>query len=114
MSIFDDIKRDREAGTPGPWCIPPRPIFGDYCGSYVPTDWDGCGRLAVFHVTAGPKHAAPNARRISRAPQLERIALAAEALARLLSEPVRSDDGLYDFDQDSVDGALAAFREAAE
>lgn len=86
MNLIEKIKCDMVNGTPGPWTAPSKPVFGDYCGSYVPHDWDGNGRLAVFHVTAGPEHAAPNTRRIARVPDMEAALLAAEELADAVDE----------------------------
>jgi hypothetical protein len=35
-----------------------------------------------------------------------------KALVEVMANPVRSDDGLYDYEQDVVDEALAAIKEA--
>lgn len=115
MSMIEDIKRDREAGTPGPWTAPSKPVFGDYCGSYVPHDWDGMGRLAVFHVTAGPEHAAPNTRRIARVPDIEAALIAADDLANALDQErnmVCQDMGMQADCAARVDATLAAYRAA--
>jgi len=72
MSIFDDIRKDREAGTPGPWGL-----------SEAVHVWVMAGNLHVATIpraTDGDWSPA-NARRIARVPRLERIALAAEELA---------------------------------
>jgi len=39
---------------------------------------------------------------------------AAEALARLLANPIRADDGVYDYCCDAVDAALSAYRAATK
>jgi hypothetical protein len=110
MSIFDDIRKDREAGTPGEFKVdsyfmpdghPLRVAAPDENGVPSATiaecfaDWEGY-RLSW-------KNAEANARRIARVPRLERIALAAEELAEAVqrSEP-----------WEDIDDALAAFRAA--
>lgn len=75
-TIFDDIRRDAEAGTPGPWVIsdatPGRIIGAGAAVADTNIRFTGLldGEVGV------------NARRIARVPELERIALAAERLAK--------------------------------
>jgi len=83
MSIIDDIKNDRESGTPGPWVTP----YDDH-DCYVDTPGEShytfIGKnsaplaAAIVHSAfAEDKRLDANARRIARVPQLENIALAA-------------------------------------
>lgn len=79
MSILDQIKADREAGTPGEWHL-------DTTEGWSGREWqirsDTCGRdmgegfmgNAPYYPWQSDKIA--DARRIARVPQLERIALA--------------------------------------
>lgn len=110
MTIFDDIRKDREAGTPGEWLMG---YHGDvYTGEIrcaLDSDYDGAiaDWVGIF-----------DARRIARVPRLERIALAAEELAKraqavFISEYVNTKhiDAAKDY-YDSNMNALAAFRAA--
>lgn len=104
MTVFDDIRADREAGTPGGW-----EISTDVCGyetctihgiEKLPTE-DGLGQgwcyikgpRAINDEWYWPDEAAQsaNARRIARVPELEAIALAAEKMAEAL-EKIASDN----------------------
>ncbi|MDC0657078.1 hypothetical protein N6L27_03615 [Leisingera sp. SS27] len=140
MSIFDQIKADREAGTPGLWVneviygwgdtpcirvdgmeepfinfIRPKSYHPEYvttadgswvlsesrareAGNYVPT------KEHREQVAAAQD---ADARRIARVPQLERIALAAEELAKACE-----DRGGLSAERQGE--ALAAFREACK
>ena len=40
MGLIDDIKRDREAGTPGPWRIKDADSIGDRCINYFQEIWN--------------------------------------------------------------------------
>jgi hypothetical protein len=82
MSIFDDIKKDRETGTPG--------LFrtGDRHSDNSVYSQDGETLVANTHGSQRNfdrdqqlAEQDANARRIARVPQLEAIALAAEELA---------------------------------
>lgn len=71
MTLLDDIKRDREAGTPGPWL--------------VSDEWNVTG--LEYEVVAGSasvssdKESEANARRIAHVPDMEAALLAAEGCA---------------------------------
>jgi L-alanine-DL-glutamate epimerase-like enolase superfamily enzyme len=82
MSIFDQIKADRETGTDGPWRIHDCESMGERCINFYQEIWnDDTDILVTTEVTrAHNDGGAANMRRIARVPQLERIALAAEAL----------------------------------
>jgi hypothetical protein len=108
MSLIDDIKRDREAGTPGPWSV-------------VTTDGPDCRVLGGFDVFGqcvsgttwiNPNNdnvaAKANARRIARVPDMEAALIAAEELAQEL-------ETLHDAEfSGSLRRALAAYRKATE
>jgi hypothetical protein len=87
MSLIDDIQRDREGGTPGPWHAMRNSVLvygtvdtfsGRVLGTIATalpaeeTDFEG-------RIWSASGDEAINARRIARVPQLERIALAAHA-----------------------------------
>ena len=83
MTIFDDIRKDREAGTPGDWASykKGRLLRVEALGSYYEKGGSTC--VAGVHdigskggVGVGDKFA--NASRIARVPRLERIALEME------------------------------------
>lgn len=95
MSLIDDIRKDREAGTAGPWSVPhlARDDVRCTCG-YILAEYGGMGSIAEVSIAKqndfdwgdddGP--AAPvakaNARRIARVPQMEAALIAAEELAK--------------------------------
>lgn len=106
-SIFDQIKADREAGTPGDWSAIPMHISEDEPYVEAQEGW----RIANASSDV-------NARRIARVPQLERIALAAEGFAALAEDMMEDlvKHGGYTFEDDfkaELD-ALTAFREACK
>ena len=94
MSLIDDVKRDREAGTDGPWHC----HFGDEgakCNcQYVLAEYGGMGSIATLDVCEdmagywgddnGPDEpqSKANARRICRVPDMEAALLAADEHAR--------------------------------
>lgn len=87
--IFEQIKADREAGTPGDWGYQNAPFtsenaIGDEFWIYGPeTAW---GRNSFAELRYGCEEAQEdgdleaNARRIARVPKLEKIALEAEQM----------------------------------
>ncbi|MFV1798209.1 hypothetical protein [Phaeobacter sp. Ay1a-4a] len=87
MSIFEHIKSDREAGTRTPWRMSTVKTSCGVCHKIGPFKYnngketDACV-YEDYPWTTPSKMSEPeaNARRIARVPQLERIALAAEAL----------------------------------
>jgi len=84
MTIFDDIKRDREAGTPGDWDKSGSHRMETEFGVYADSGRSICstgGYYDGLDQTHGQN--VSNARRIARVPQLEAIALAAEELAEV-------------------------------
>lgn len=97
MTIFDDIRKEREAGTPGPWRSEASdgPV-GDYgkagCGVWseyifeaglegMDNEDDAMDDAWVCGIWGGiDLKKESDSRRIARVPQLEAIALAAEEL----------------------------------
>ena len=80
-TIFDQIERDREDGTPGPWYVD-----HERSNWLLGTDHDDPEfpyAVAIFGTYAGinGSHDRPNIRRASRVPDLEAIALASQAMA---------------------------------
>lgn len=114
MTLIDDIKRDREAGTPGDW-------------SYVEaqsTDgqkWLGCGVVdengyEFLWLQNSPEYDIPDARRIARVPRMEAALLAAEECERVLTA-MANRVSLYSGGHDDklvndAEEALDAFRKA--
>ena len=83
MSMIDDIKRDREAGTPGPWRIIDRDSMGERCTHYYQEVWnDETDILVTTEVTrAHNDGGTANMRRIARVPDVEAALIeAVEAL----------------------------------
>lgn len=85
MSIFDDIRKDLEAGTPGDW------TYGGgrtlHAEARESPNGNRDGALAV--VVAGEENAwiyEHDCYRIARVPQLEAIALAAEELVKVAEQ----------------------------
>lgn len=76
MSMIEDIKRDREAGTPGPWSKTVN------SGEVATQDGTWVGRA----VDAATGEGQANARRIARVPSMEAALLAAEELADAVDE----------------------------
>ena len=67
---FEQLRKDMEDGTEGPWQVKSTSVFTRPNESYV--------ALCVDSGTRSFPEALHNARRIARVPDLERIALAAE------------------------------------
>ena len=135
MSIFDDIRRDVEAGTPGPWTghnmvhaegrsMTPEEIGEYVCNSvkigipdrflFISAPHPDGDTVDVCHTGNGPRGTA-NTARIARVPELERIALAAEELAAAVDHErnmVCQDFGMQLQANNRVDAALAKLREA--
>lgn len=77
MSLVDDIKRDVEAGTPGPWEISDE---RGVMGSRLIYSEDKYGIGEVWDIS-GSSENEPNARRTARVPEMEaRILADAERL----------------------------------
>ena len=106
MSIFDDIRRDREAGTRDYHWIG-RTLMAKEFGETVEllnAEWSPLDEFEDEHK-----------RRIARVPELERIALAAEELAAAVDHErnmVCQDFGMQLQANNRVDAALAKLREA--
>lgn len=129
MSLIDDIKRDREAGTPGPWSghnmvhadrgdqMTPEEV-GEYVANsvrmgessrflFVSGKHEDGGCCDVCHTGNGPRGPA-NTRRIARVPDMEAALLAAVELADASDEYMQA-DGLTFI---RMHNALTAFRKA--
>jgi hypothetical protein len=105
MSLIDDIRRDRGAGTPGPWqldgiaityLLPPYGSPVDVCLMGEPAQSPG-------DILAMMQKWEMNARRIARVPDMEAALIAAQVLVDALdaNAPI-----------DQIDTALAAYRKA--
>ena len=96
MSMIDDIKRDREAGTDGPWRIKDCDSMGDRCTHYYQEVWnDETDILVTTEVTrAHNDGGTANMRRIARVPDMEAALIeAVEALQAWDQYDTRPDDG---------------------
>ena len=119
MNLLDEIKKDMEKGTPGPWrvviddsggrwsgwplcieslSITDKPIAR--AGGQWPYDWDA---------KTSQHEACADARRMARAPDMEEALMAAEKLVDTLD----ADMGRLAFSPATIK-ALAAFRAATE
>lgn len=100
MTIFDDIRKDREAGTPGEWTL----CYEGGCTHLDMIDHpDMKSQMCDETYYPWVPDNLNDWKRIARVPRLERIALAAEELAKVIE---RSDPW------EDIDAALAAFRAA--
>ena len=120
MSLIDDIKRDREAGTQGPWEWDKPEYWPDWDEreGYLGGVYHGDGSVILFgdNTTYYPCEGKPpsehDARRIARVPDMEAALLAADALADLVSELLET---VPDTDWDrAAHSALDAYREATK
>ena len=109
MSLLDEIKRDREAGTPGPWC-----------NSHLDTrefEVEENGQ-PVGETYGRDDETFANARRCVRVPDMEKALLAAEKLAKatdaLMERDTETSGSAEQPYYDDVDAALAAYRAATE
>ena len=116
MSMIDDIKRDREAGTPGPWAVcgdgaRVKPVPHDQwlqpiadVSSEIRWDnetWGNLGRVSL------------NARRIARVPDMEAALIEAmEALKALVSANNSTDGMAMRKAWDKADAAIARAKPA--
>jgi len=112
MSLIDDIRRDREAGTPGDWSA----ALGRGCHGVIAAELpeDGANFVALVANDKDTPEREPtrfaNARRIARVPQLEARVLSADELAEAVrSEIFYSRDGAP-----SLTEALAKYEAANE
>lgn len=107
----EQIRKDREAGTPGPWHV------GRYALQDIDRGWFVGGNGYCRAQIVGPAtHIEANARRIARVPELEAAVLAAnEHLVKRLESLQKyfdlCDDELWII---LISEALAAFKEATK
>lgn len=104
MIDIDNLKADREAGTPGPWVLE----YPDATWGIVPGSKRGYIFMSCFF-EKGDGHDVRNARRIARVPDLETAVIAAEALADAVTG--YSDQSTM---PDQIGEALAAYREVTK
>lgn len=114
MSMIDDIKRDREAGTPGPWINSKfgcQVLTGDSWSSICmlkgAAGWeDGRGAYEQDYMWQIQE---ANARRIARLPDLEAKYIALKEAADELADALESSDPWPE-----IESALARYREASQ
>lgn len=114
MTLIDQIKQDREAGTDGPWLNDDLLVYSlRPCKSWIGADsWENSWQA---HITRDGQRKTPlsevkaNARRIARVPDMENALLAAEELAGFLESKSCCDI----WDQELLE-RLTAFRKALE
>lgn len=116
MSLIDDIRKDREAGTPGPWGNgktgeEQRLILGDGgAGKYVCTV-----KIHQIPRVMGMLEETirdTNARRIARVPDMEAVLLAAEEAMFQYETLIKDVVRLNEFDLSEDYEAIAAYRKA--
>ena len=106
MTIIDDIKRDREAGTPGDWYVEYKH------GStrlIMPKHPDPCQMCDETYYPWVPENLS-DWERIARVPQMEAALLAAEELAKATEWAANNLRGISANQRDALD----AFRKALE
>ncbi len=114
-SIFDVIKRDKAEGTQGDWAADPdhQSEVNAPNGLTVATCWfeDAVGvRLIVNGINpVSSRESKANARRVSRLPALEDVALAAEAMA-IEAELLLAEDSRMDSVIEAFNTALARLK----
>ena len=118
MSLIDDIRKDREAGTPGPWDV----MFREF---------DGSSLISMGDVKTGPHMQANmpfyadrprdrnDARRIARVPELEAALLAAEELVSAAmtlcikaNNPMKAGRKWATYDVDVMTDAVSHYKSA--
>ena len=111
MTLIEQIKADREAGTAGPWAKMhdhPNPDVAASLARIQPKVervWNGNEIAMVFccdHIEDGRQEQEYNARRIARVPDMEAALLAADELADAMGECV---DKLESVIRGEFDGA---------
>ena len=105
MSLLDEIKKDMESGTPGRW----EKSYG-----FLVVDPRDERPICKFRRYGNDAQERADVNRTVRIPDMEKALLAAEELAKLMSKPMAIVAGKYSYDDDAVDAALAAFRDATE
>lgn len=88
MSMIDDIKRDREAGTDGPWVVRTLENFGWNICHYL-----GGDKFDIFRI--GKVGDQANAHRIARVPDMEAALIIAEEMANGSEGNIESDGVVY-------------------
>ena len=110
-NLIDDIKRDLELGTPGPWDNTGTHGRPTEFGVYAPAGRSVCSTGSYSDGLAGTYFEnCVNATRIARVPALEAALLAAVELAWLVGDEHDSLDGV----SPAMLEALTAFRKALE
>lgn len=116
MSMIDEIRRDREAGTPGPWRIMDADSIGDRCTYYYQEVWnEDTTILVTTEVTrAHGDGGKANIRRCARVPDMEAALLAAEYLATAAEKLHARDHPFteHGMHKRRLENALAAYRKA--
>ena len=122
---IEQLRADMEAGTQGDWVAPAKyqSEIENTQGLTIASCWHEHAvdkEITLVGVLPCPlDESRANARRIARVPQLERIKLAADALAEFVSLVDRSFGGgriitFLDGDITQCNKALAAYREATK
>lgn len=108
MSWIDAMKRDREAGTPGPWS------YDEVEGEIFHDDSDVMPWVACVNASeTGDSQFTADTRRIARVPDMEAAVLAAVELINAVEQErnmVCQDYGKQAECASRVDAAIAAFR----
>ncbi|MBO9437306.1 hypothetical protein J7354_01400 [Sulfitobacter sp. R18_2] len=88
MSMIDAIRKDREAGTRGPWKVVDCDSLGERCTHYYQEVWNQeTDILVTTEVTRAHNDGGrANVRRCARVPDMEAALLAAEELADAVDE----------------------------
>lgn len=108
---IEDIKADREAGTPGPWLVEREG------GTWLRTSDHKDAYIAMSCIRDDPSekaHDVINARRIARLPELEVAVIAAEKLADA-AQAIADDYDVghwSEYKESALVVALSAYREA--
>jgi hypothetical protein len=102
MSMIDDIKRDREDGTPGPW-VAKWPVRSDHPFIDAKCNFAEKPSGGAYYMNVSGLCEAQDARRIARVPDMEAALLAAQMLVDALdaNAPI-----------EQIETALAAYRKA--
>ena len=118
MTLSDQIRADRDAGTPGPWSVHNCTSYVDRGTTFYQEVWnDETDILVTTEVTRAHNDGGKaNMRRIARVPELEEIALAAEELVRAdqAANDGLSDLGGYEEREDRVEVAFSRLRKVLE
>lgn len=119
MDLIERIKRDREAGTDGPWLRENATVYALMHSGWRKGVEEFKNRFSCYvqhdQKDSTPEEAEANARRIASVPEMEAALLAAEQVSKWLEACTKSEFFKWDADQlEYAMEALKAYRKTIE